>query len=350
MFHTNRNSCVLMALMITMLLTACSAPVTPQRDVMPTPIPSVSALAAKPTLALPTEANAPLPVIPSPSPPPVPSTTTREKFGTIGFVERDVVYCTTDNDALKLDIYSPIKPKRERAPMLLYFHGYDSQKGGVSPLIELLRAGYVVADVEFRFLPPHKMPEAVEDAKCAVRFLRAQANTFQIDADAVGAYGCSIGSYLAAMLGVTDEQVGPEGTGEYAAQSSRVQAVAAISGIYDWALLFDPTRGGAFFHLDDVQHLFGVNSLQDPLVKRIDVITWLDKDDAPFLIVHGDRDIYTPLNQAQTLYDKLKSIGASVDLLILKGGGHCLTPSESTEPSYRETVQKIVEFFDHTLK
>ncbi|MCL6642669.1 MAG: alpha/beta hydrolase, partial [Candidatus Bipolaricaulota bacterium] len=95
--------------------------------------------------------------------------------------ERDVTYCTLDGVELKMDIYRPQQVGAAPTPALLYVHGGgwtggDKRSGeGIRDIPELLARGYLVAAVNYRLAPRYKFPAMIEDVKCAVRFLRANA-------------------------------------------------------------------------------------------------------------------------------------------------------------------------------
>gem|GEM_PF-625121 len=262
---------------------------------------------------------------------------TPEPYSNFGVWLRDVTYCNPDGLALKMDIYLPKQRKRDPTPALIYLHANSSRKQAVNPLIEFLVAGYVVASADFRDAPDYKSPAAVADAKCAVRFLRAHAAALRLDPNSVGAYGYSYGGYLAAMLAVTDASAGLEGTGEYLEQSSRVQAVAPMAGVYDLKAMLESGAVG------DVEENLGVRDPQAPLVARFSPVTYVSKDAPPFLILHGDSDAVVPFSQAQEMHDKSKAAGAPATLVVLENTSHRL----ALKP---EHVKMMIDFFDRALK
>ena len=76
-------------------------------------------------------------------------------------------------------------------------------------------------------------PAAVEDVKCAVRWMRANAKNYRVDTDLIAAVGGSAGAHLAAILGTTDASIDLEGDGGYTEYSSKVNAVVAFNGVFD---------------------------------------------------------------------------------------------------------------------
>src|SRR3990170_567034 len=98
-----------------------------------------------------------------------------------GTVERDVTYCSVGSVDLKMDVYYPSAADGRPAPVAVYVHGgawvSGSKSGGAGYLDvgELVSRGYVVAAVDYRLAPTYQFPAQIEDVKCAIRSLRAQA-------------------------------------------------------------------------------------------------------------------------------------------------------------------------------
>ncbi len=217
MKRTSRARFFLLALPVFLL--ACNAVTA-----TPTPIPTAAATTTA-TITPPTSTST-LTLFSTPTPLPAPTPGRR--------IERDVTYCTTDGIVLKMDLYLPSRSTTKPAPVAVNIHGGswsfgDKTKSENQPEIdELVARGYMVAAVNYRLAPAYKFPAQIEDVKCAIRFLRAHAADYALDPKHIGAFGCSAGGHLAAMLGVTDASDGFE-RGAYLDQSSRVHAVVTVS-------------------------------------------------------------------------------------------------------------------------
>ncbi|MDE3089525.1 MAG: alpha/beta hydrolase, partial [Chloroflexota bacterium] len=259
----------------------------------------------------------------------------------VGRVDRDVTFCTADGVALKLDLYYPLKVTSRPAPILVNVHG-GSWSGGdkrssetLEDVPELLARGYLVAAVNYRLAPKYRFPAQIEDLKCAIRFLRQNAATFNLDPAHVGTWGCSAGGHLAALLGLTNPRDGFDGSGEYANESSRVQAVVTISGPTDFSLAHynDGSRA------DTLARVFGTTSITDTRITRASPVNYVSKRAPPFFILGGDQDNVVPLAHAEELYRRLKDAGADVSLLVVKNGHHCLPPAlPPLEPSRKQVT------------
>ena len=257
-------------------------------------------------------------------------------------IERDIVYCTTDNVNLQLDLYFP-KSFNGPTPAVIYVHGGAWTSGDKNPgslangFSYLLDAGFIVGSVDYRLAPEYHFPAMIEDVKCAIRFLRANAATYSINPDKIGAWGASAGGHLVSLLGVTDPSAGFD-VGQYLDQSSRVQTVVDMFGPEDLTTRFPKVD------VNLLANVFGSFSLAQG-----SPVTYITPDDPPFLILQGDADTVVPLNQSQEFYDKLTAAGVPAQLVIVHNGPHGLgAPNES--PSLSELISMIVQLFEATLK
>jgi acetyl esterase/lipase len=259
--------------------------------------------------------------------------------------QADVTYCTVAGGALKMDIYAPARWSTTPAPVTLFVHGGAWSAGdkadgeGAPEIAELVGRGYVVAAINYRLAPRYVFPAQIEDVKCAVRYLRANAAALHIDPSRIGAWGSSAGGHLVSLLGTADRRAGMEGTGGYARQSSRVQAVVDMFGRADLTGI-PQTR-------PDLLPIFGGAA---NLVKY-SPITYASKGDPPFLILHGDHDTVVPPELSQRFYDRLKAVGVPVTLVMVRNAEHGFVPTAALMTPTRAEITRLVgDFFDHYLK
>ena len=279
-----------------------------------------------------------------------PRASTAVDIARLGKVAYDVTYGMADGVALKMDIYYP-KMTYGAVPAILYVHGGGWTKGdkragaGSTEIPELVSRGYLVAAINYRLAPQYKFPAQIEDVKCAVRFLRANAANYGIDPDHIGAWGGSAGGHLVALLGVTDAAAGFEGNGGYADQSSRVHAVVDMFGPTDLSAMFQGAGPGL------MKQVFGTTDKTSDVVKRASPVTWVSSDDPPFLILHGEKDTLVPPSQSKILYERLIAAGVPATLTIVENAGHGFTPTGGTiDPSRTEITGLAADFFDQYLK
>jgi len=259
-------------------------------------------------------------------------------------VERDVVYGKAGDRELKLDLARPPMGKGP-FPAIVCLHGGGWRLGNKRDMrgwIELLaREGYVAASVGYRLAPDATFPTQIEDAKTAVRFLRANADKYAIDKDRFAALGWSAGGHLACLLGLTGPKCGFEGTA-CPDQSSRVQAVVDF---------FGPTDLAAFGNNDLAQRgmlapFIGTKFGDNPAAhERASPVKYVSKDAPPFLIFHGTKDWVVPIEQSRALAEKLKDVGVSVKLVEVPGEGHGWEGKPNAE-----TTRRTLEFLAEKLK
>jgi acetyl esterase/lipase len=266
--------------------------------------------------------------------------------------QRNITYCTAGGEALKMDLFLP-KSGNGPAPVVVYIHG-GSWVGGDKFEVglagnELAKKGYVVASINYRLGPKHKWPAQIQDAKCAVRYLRASARQYNLDPNRIAAWGSSAGGHLAALLGLTDASAGFDNSGQYLDQSSRVQAVVDMFGPTDLNA-YDPDK----FSKGVGQAVFGVTRDQPEareLLRRASPITYAANGaGVPFLILHGDKDSLVPLSQSQALYDRLRASRTQAELVVVKNGEHGFRPTGGQiDPTTGQIRNMIDNFLDRTL-
>lgn len=268
---------------------------------------------------------------------------------------RDVTYGYSDGVELKMDIYLPIEAKTKTVPVVLCVHGgawRAGEKPGLnSPVLSLLiERGYAVASINYRLAPEFRFPAQIEDCKCAVRFLRAHSAQLHIDRNRIGAFGESAGGHLVALLGLTDETAGFEGNGGWQKESSRVQAVADLFGPSDLNTSHWDFKDHSEY-IWTAKNVFGATRDDDPVLARASPVNYISKDAPPFFILHGNLDNVVPISQSIELYDKLKTAGDSVTLLIVTNFAHGGVPVGLTpKPPEKQFNRAIADFFDRTLK
>ena len=236
-------------------------------------------------------------------------------------VEQGVVYGTAEGVKLLLDLARPAAPAKA-CPALVFIHGGGWTAGTRSQyagaIVEAARHGYVAATIDYRFAPAFRFPAQVEDAQCAVRWLRAHAAELHLDPQRVGAVGDSAGGHLALMLGLMDPADGLAGTGGNPDQKAKVQVVVNFYGPGDFthlgALSGEATRLLVGF--------LGTVDPAQPIARRASPIAYIDAKDAPVLTLHGAADTLVPVAQGQRLHEALRAAKVEEHLEIIPGAGH----------------------------
>lgn len=229
-------------------------------------------------------------------------------------------------------------------PVLLYVHGGGWRHGDKSEagmFAQLMTSqGYLVVSINYRLYPPANFPAMIQDVKCAVRSLRANAGQYNLDPNRIGAAGVSAGGHLVALLGTTDQSAGWD-VGEYLEQSSRVQAVIPMAGVMDLSRDFPNA---------DIETMKRVG-FGEYNVAEASPITHVTPDDPPFLLIHGEQDELVPVEQSQLMYERLLQANVPAQIVIVKNAGHSMiAPSSSATPTLGEINQIILDFLSQHLK
>ncbi len=130
----------------------------------------------------------------------------RLQIGTTYELMVDVEYCTGGGHPLKSDIIRPKTSLAKPMPVVVFIHGNRGHKDdpmAVAVLAAFARRGYFGVSMDYRRIAEASFPAQLEDAKCAIRFLRARAKEFHIDPGRIAAIGSALGGLIAALLGTT---------------------------------------------------------------------------------------------------------------------------------------------------
>lgn len=244
-------------------------------------------------------------------------------------VHENVVFGTGGGRELKMHVLVPNRQAEKPMPVYVWIHGGGWQggnkEGGVRQVLPLVREGFVGATIEYRLTGEAAFPAQIEDCKCAIRYLRAHADRYHLDRDRIAVGGSSAGGHLVALLGTSGGVQELEGNGGWSDQSSSVQAVVDLYGPTDFRA-FVTTKGYEGHNRDgspESKLLGGGEVLGNTAgIRRVNPITYVDKDDPPFLIIHGSRDPTVPLNQSQLLDNALRAAGVSTQLQVIEGARH----------------------------
>jgi acetyl esterase/lipase len=272
-------------------------------------------------------------------------------------IERDISYVPDGDSSQRLDLYLPEKRGDQPLPLLVWVHGGGWVAGskGENPGAALTARGeYATASVEYRFSDKAVFPAQIQDCQAAVRFLRANAKKYGLDPGRIGVWGGSAGGHLVALLGTAGGADAFPKVGGNEAESDRVQAVIDIFGPADFAAVKRQVAADKavknVFNFEDMSSpyakLFGaIPGERAELEKSASPITFVSKDDPPFLIIHGTADALVPYAQSTEFADALKRAGVDVVLQPVPGAGH--GGPQFTSPAANRLYRN---FFDKHLK
>jgi acetyl esterase/lipase len=272
----------------------------------------------------------------------------------------DLTYAVVGGRELQLDLYLPDGGAAPH-PVLVWIHG-GGWSGGTRfpapPFALAMRSyGFAVASISYRLTSqatqwggePVVFPAQIHDTKAAIRWLRGNAATYQLDPARVAAWGASAGGHLAALAALSGNDPALEGAvGNHAGQSSAVQAAVDYYGPTDLFLMSADVTTPPGSNVDHdapdsgISRLVGFDqpgqgmgvlraNLGNPappypeLVLRTlqaSPLTWVDGEDPPVMIVHGTADRTVPFGQSERLRARLVDAGHAPVLLPVPAAGH----------------------------
>lgn len=232
------------------------------------------------------------------------------------------------NDTLKkhlLDIYLPANVS-EKVPLIIFIHGggwlsndkYADMGYMKETISEILKSGYALASIDYRFSTQAVFPAQMLDCNAAISFLVDNADKYGLDTERIIVMGFSAGGHLASMVGL--------------AKNNEVDAFFipgsntdfSIRGVVDF---YGPADLTLFPGANDAKSpegiLIGAAPLDRPdLAKVASPVSYVDENDPPFLIIHGEKDDLVSPRQSHLLSSWLKVKGVPNELIIVKGAPH----------------------------
>lgn len=259
-----------------------------------------------------------------------------------------LAYASHGGREMLLDLWRP-KAATQPLPAIVCIHGggwYKGDRNSMANLAQALAAkGYVTVTISYRLSGEAKFPAAIQDCKAAVRFLRANAAKFGIQADAIGVTGLSAGGHLAALLSASGGVKELEGAGGHADQSSAVQACVAMGAQSD----LESTRIGELSGKADdpfYRTFLGDSQAKIPQVYALaSPRHHLDKADPPLAFMAGE------LDDASTHADEacvdLEKLGISTGLTLIPHAPHAFLGQQR---AFDICVAACEAFFNQHLK
>jgi len=243
----------------------------------------------------------------------------------------DVPYAETDHSRQRLDLLLPKARSADKPlPVIVAVHGGawlgGNKRDGVGFLVPFAASGkYAGASIGYRLSQDAIWPAQIHDCKAALRWLRGNAEKYNLDPDRIGVIGFSAGGHLAAMLGTSGDVKELEGDlGKFTDQSSRVTCVVDFFGPTNFLTIGDHPSQIRHYADDSPEALLLGSAIKadEAKARQASPITFVTPDDAPFLIVHGTNDPLVPHPQSEEFRDALRKAGVPVALITVQDGSH----------------------------
>lgn len=231
----------------------------------------------------------------------------------------NVVYSTVNNWEAKMDVYLPSKDNKP-TPVVINIHGggwnhgvKESQTG----FSTFFKAGFAVANIEYRLTGQATAPAAVEDARCALIYLIKNAKALNIDANKIVIMGGSAGGHLALMAGLLGNNhiFDSHCSGVENIKVAAIIDKYGITDVWDWG-------NGKVVKSKSARNWLGNKADDKEFVASVSPINYVDKNSPPVFIVHGNADPTVPYQQSVELHKKLLAAGVKTEFITVEGGLH----------------------------
>ncbi|MEI6419195.1 MAG: alpha/beta hydrolase [Sphingomonadales bacterium] len=274
----------------------------------------------------------------------------------------DVIYSVVPGfRPLRLDVYN--QAGAGPRPLVIYIHGGGWVGGHTraaaaiadfpAALARLAAEGFVVASLEYRLGGEAPHPAQLQDVRAAIRFLKANAVRFGVDASRIALWGGSAGGHLAALAATSCRDASldpPAAAGQPApvAGDTCVQAAAIWYGVFDFATLRQgPSLNGP------TGLLLRCNGADCPADRLASVSPahYFSRNDPPFLLVHGLNDRTVPVAQSQLAEAALKANGVPVQAIYIPAVDHSFLGADAatTHAATMQAVNATFNFFHDRL-
>jgi acetyl esterase/lipase len=263
-------------------------------------------------------------------------------------VHPNIVYHTANNYQSKLDVYVP-PGVTNPVPVVIVIHGggwiEDTKEGRVLEIMPYLQMGFAAVNVEYRLARVSLAPAAVEDCRCALHWVFANAKKYHFDPTRVVLQGGSAGGHLALTTGMLTPAAGFDAecrtsnddvwiTNPGTANDPRVAAIVNWFGISD---VLDELHGANAKGY--AVAWIGNQSNADEIARRVSPINYVTSNVPPIITIHGDNDALVPYAQSLRLHQALDKAKVPNQLYTVAGGGHGGFSAEQNQKAWAAVRQ-----------
>ena len=231
----------------------------------------------------------------------------------------NITYLTASNWDAKLDVYVP-REAGPPNPTLIYIHGGGwtggSKETSWTQLLPYLEAGWSVVNVEYRLARVSVAPAAVEDCRCALRWVVRNAKQYGFDTTRLVVTGHSAGGHLSLTTGMLTPAAGLD-RGCPGGDEPKIAAIVNWFGITDVVDLLDGPNMKEYA----VTWLGSVLNREE-VARRVSPLTYVRAGLPPIITIHGDADPVVPYSHAVRLHEQLNKAGVANQLVTIPGGKH----------------------------
>jgi acetyl esterase/lipase len=270
-------------------------------------------------------------------------------------VHTNIVYRVANNYEAKLDVYQPAG-KSQPTPVVIVIHGggwiAGTKEESTLEIAPFLQMGFAAVNVEYRLAQTSLAPAAVEDCRCALHWVFANAKKYNFDPTRVVLQGGSAGGHLVLTTGMLTPAAGFDkecwtGQENFWSQNPGTDSDPRVAAIVNWFGISDVldelhgpnAKGYAVLWLGDQPNA-------DELAKRLSPINYVNKNTPPIITIHGDKDALVPYEQSVRLHKALDAAGVPNQLYTVPGanhGGFSYEQNQGAWAAVREFLTKNVK-------
>ena len=270
-------------------------------------------------------------------------------------VHTNIVYRVANNYEAKLDVYQPAG-KSQPTPVVIVIHGggwiAGTKEERTLEIAPFLQMGFSAVNVEYRLAQTSLAPAAVEDCRCALHWVFANAKKYNFDPARVVLQGGSAGGHLVLTTGMLTPAAGFDkecwtGQENFWSQSPGTDSDPRVAAIVNWFGISDVldelhgpnAKGYAVIWLGDQPNA-------DDLAKRLSPINYVTRSTPPIITIHGDKDALVPYGQSVRLHKALDAAGVPNQLYTVPGanhGGFSYEQNQGAWAAIREFLKKNVK-------
>ena len=251
----------------------------------------------------------------------------------------NVIYTRVGDWDGKLDLYLPPNNGKP-TPAIINIHGggwNHGTKESQTGFSTFFKAGFAVANVEYRLTPKATAPAAVEDARCALLYLIKNAKALNIDVNKIVVMGGSSGGHLALMAGLlgNDHKFDTNCPGIDNVKVAAIVDKYGITDVWDWGY-------GTHITSKSATNWLGSKAKDQQFAASVSPISYVAKNSPPTFIVHGDADPTVPYQQSVDLHKKMDEAGVVNEFITVPGGLHGKFPPEENSRANKAIIAFLI--------
>ena len=238
----------------------------------------------------------------------------------------DVIYGRKDGMALTYDVLQPENANGAAIVFMMsggWYSSWGAPETRANQFADMLEAGFTMIPVYHGSAPLYKVPDAYSDVDMAVRHIKANADTYQIDSHRIGLTGGSAGGHLSLMVGLNSDSGKADARNPVMQQDNTVATIVAYFPPVDFRSDQAEVQGIINeVEQDELMQRFPALDYDEAMIPMMSPITHVDSNDPPVLLIHGDADPLVHVTHSHAMLATLKKFDVPSELIVISGGKH----------------------------